>query len=142
MAALSIGEVAQRSGLPASTLRYYEQAGLLPRAVRVSGQRRFAPPILERLAVIRFAREAGFTLAEVRDLFGRFPASSPPPARWQKLARAKLEEAEAMIRRAQAMKKLLEAGLECRCLSIEECGRLIQQAEAAGLWTSTKRKRG
>jgi MerR family redox-sensitive transcriptional activator SoxR len=122
---LSIGEVALRADLNPSAIRYYERIGLLPDAERVSGQRRYDESVLGRLAVIEFARRAGFTLAETRTLLSGFSAKVPPSARWRSLAERKLPEVEALIARARGMKRLLEEGLGCECLSLEECGPLL-----------------
>ena len=121
----SIGEVASRAGVNPSAIRYYESIGLLPEAERVSGQRRYGESVLKRLAVIEFAQRAGFTLAETRTLLNGFSAKVPPSARWRALADRKLPEIEALIARASAMRQLLEEGLECECLSLDECGLLL-----------------
>jgi MerR family redox-sensitive transcriptional activator SoxR len=75
--------------------------------------------------VIEFAQRAGFTLAETRTLLRGFSAKVPPSARWRSLAQRKLPEIDALIARASGMKRLLEEGLECECLSLEECGLLL-----------------
>ena len=121
---LTISEVARRAGVRASTLRYYESVGLLPAPARVSGQRRYAPKILDHLAVIRLAQEAGFTIAETQTLLHGFSPDTPPPERWRELATRKLPEVDALIARAQTMRHILEMGLQCECLSLEECARL------------------
>lgn len=121
----SIGEVAARAGVNASAIRYYESIGLLPKPERVAGQRRYGESVLQRLAVIEFAQRAGFTLAETRTLLNGFSSKVPPSARWRALADRKLPEIEALIARANAMKQLLEEGLECECLSLDECGALL-----------------
>ena len=121
----SIGDVALRAGLNPSAIRYYERIGLLPDSERVSGQRRYDESVLGRLAVIEFAQRAGFTLAETRTLLSGFSTRVPPSARWRSLAQRKLPEVEALIARANGMKRLLEEGLECECLSLEECGVLL-----------------
>lgn len=126
---LTIGAVARRSGLRASALRYYESAGLLPAPRRVSGQRRYDAAVLERLAVIRVAQEAGFTIAETRTLLHGFAPDTPPPARWHALATRKLPEVEALIARAEGMKRVLEAGLRCECLTLEDCARAFDGAQ-------------
>ena len=72
MPELTISEVARQVGLQASAIRYYEQIGLLPRAQRVNGQRRYDATTLYRLAIIQRARQLGFTLSEIRHLFFGF----------------------------------------------------------------------
>ena len=117
-----IGEVSERAGFPASTLRYYERIGLLPRAERVGGRRRYTSAVFERLTVIEFARSVGFSLGETKRLFldGR-----PYSARLRTLARDKLREIEATIRRAESMRRLLSTALRCRCLDVRACSRRL-----------------
>ena len=120
-ATLAIGEVAQRAGLRVSAIRYYESIGLLPKPGRVSGQRRYDNGIFKRLSIIDVAQRAGLTLEEARTLLDDFSPTTPPGARWQALARRKLPEIDELIRRATEMKRVLELGTECRCVSFDEC---------------------
>jgi DNA-binding transcriptional MerR regulator len=128
---LTIGEVARRSGIAASAIRYYEKAGLLPNPIRSGGQRRYDMQALERLALVDFAKQCGFTLAEIRGLFHGFRDATPLSARMQGLARKKIAELDALTRRIQVMKEMLDRAQRCRCLDIEECGRRILQGSAA-----------
>lgn len=121
MAVWTIGELARRAGLRPSALRYYEDVGILPLARRVSGQRRYDDTALRRLEAIRVAQHAGFTLAEIRMLAHGFSPRTPPSARWRELARRKLPEVEDLIARARGMKRLLEAGLRCECVRLDDC---------------------
>lgn len=118
---LSISEVADRVGLNASALRYYEQAGILVPPARANGRRRYHPDALTRLAIIQLAQQAGFTLSEIRMLFEGFEPGATASARWRELAQQKLPEIDDMIRRAQAMRGFLEEGLRCECLTLEDC---------------------
>jgi MerR family redox-sensitive transcriptional activator SoxR len=120
-ATLTIGEVARRARLRVSAIRYYESIGLIPKASRVSGQRRYDDGIFKRLAIIDVAQRAGLTLEEARTLLDGFSSTTPPSVRWQALARQKLPEIEELIRRAAEMKRVLELGSECRCVSFDEC---------------------
>ncbi|MEA2594392.1 MAG: hypothetical protein QOF01_861 [Thermomicrobiales bacterium] len=124
MEQLSIGEVARRTGLRTSALRYYEEVGILSPPRRVNGRRRYDESVLTQLVVIRMAQEAGFTIEEVRTLVSGFPEGTPASARWQALAHRKLAEVDALIARAQAMRRVLEESLACGCLSLESCGAL------------------
>lgn len=124
---MTIGEVAERADLAASTLRYYESAGLLPAPERVNGRRRYREDVFRRLTAIKVAREAGFTISEVRTLLGSVEEGEPISVRWREMARQKLRDVEALIERAQGMKRLLEEGLECGCVSFDDCG-LLQRA--------------
>lgn len=128
---LAIGEVAAAAGVAASALRYYERAGLLPRPERVSGRRVYGEDALRRLTAIRVAREAGFTISEVRTLLGDVDEETPVSGRWREMAVQKLADVEALIERAQGMKRLLEEGLACGCVSFDDCG-VMQRASVAG----------
>ena len=127
--ALGISEVARKVGLKPSALRYYEHAGILPPPPRVHGRRRYDPDVLTRLAIIQLAQQAGFKLSEIRTLFEGFTEGATPSARWRDLAETKLPEVGELIRRAQAMRSLLEEGLRCDCLTLEDCELVIQQLE-------------
>jgi MerR family transcriptional regulator, redox-sensitive transcriptional activator SoxR len=122
---MSIGQVARQVGIRASAIRYYEQAGLLPTPRRRSGQRRYGPAIVDRLALIEFAQQAGFTISEIRTLFEGFEEETPMSLRWQTLAREKLVEVDALIERAERMRHLLDQALTCGCLRPEDCARVI-----------------
>jgi MerR family redox-sensitive transcriptional activator SoxR len=121
MEEMNIGEVARRAGLQPSAIRYYESAGILPAPARTNGRRRYDSSVLQRLAAIQVARQAGFSIGDMRTLFQGFAENTPLSARWQALANNKLAELDALISRAQGMKRLLEQGLTCRCLRLEDC---------------------
>src|SRR5215469_11462904 len=97
MRELSIGNVAQATGLSASALRYYEKAGLLPAPPRRSRQRRYDESVFGRIELIRLALDAGFTIRETRTFLSGFAADTPPAARWRALAVRKLPELEQAI---------------------------------------------
>jgi MerR family transcriptional regulator, redox-sensitive transcriptional activator SoxR len=122
---MSIGEVAIRAGIRPSALRYYEGAGLLPAPERVNGRRCYdgevLRDVLDRLTVVRVAQQAGFTVTEIKTLLDGFSDDTPPSERWRVLAREKLTEVEALVERALGMKRLLERGLRCECLRLEDC---------------------
>lgn len=124
---LAIGEVARRAGIRTSALRYYERIGLLPPPKRVSGRRRYDERTVQMLKVIQLAQGAGFTVAEIQTLLHGFTPDTPPAARWQPLARKKLEELDALIVRAQQMKQVLATGLNCGCLRLEDCAVVLEQ---------------
>lgn len=122
MEQLLIGEVARRTGVTQSAIRYYEAAGLLAEPGRRHGRwRAFPPDVVNTLRVIRMARELGFSLEDIRTLLNGFSPDTAPPARWQQLATRKLPEVDAMLERARAMKRLLERGLRCECVSVLDC---------------------
>ena len=125
MSSMSIGQVAQRCKLSSSAIRYYEKAGLLPKAARVSGRRRYAADVIGRVRLVQLAREAGFTIAEIRLFITGFSAATPPSIRWRTLAERKLAEIAAQMRQLERMRALLDSSFHCRCLSLDECARMI-----------------
>lgn len=127
MDAFTIGEIAQLAGVQPSTLRYYENIGILPPTLRVSGQRRYSGDVLQILAVIQLAKDANFTLPEIRALLYDYSEYSTPSQRWKELAQRKLREVDAIIAHAQEMKQLLEEGLECDSLlyELDSCALLV-----------------
>ncbi len=137
MGSMSIGEVARWAGVRPSALRYYEGVGLLPPPERTNGRRRYdgevLREVLDRLAVVRVAQQAGFTISEIRMLLDGFSEDTPPSERWRVLAREKLPEVEALVERALGMKNLLERGLRCECLRLEDCALIGRGASDASM---------
>jgi MerR family redox-sensitive transcriptional activator SoxR len=125
---MTIGEVAKRSGLRASAIRYYERAGLLPKPARWSGQRRYDSSILARLAVLRRAKNCGFTLDEARQLFND---SGRPSERWQRVAQTKIVELDALMERIKGMRELIVR--RCQCADLDECGRRILASKSCSI---------
>lgn len=121
MTALSIGEVARRTGLRTSALRYYEESGLLPAPSRVKGRRVYDAQVIRRIDGLRFAQEAGFTLKETKALFQGSGVKSTLSTRWQSMARKKLLELDLLAARVVRMRQALELGLKCGCMRIEDC---------------------
>ena len=119
---LSISDVARVFNLRTSAIRYYEQIGILPAPVRKSGQRRYEKSVLFRLAVVQRARESGFTLNEIRELFFGFRPATGPPKRWHKLSERKIAELRSRMKQLKVMETLLKEMQRCRCGALEECG--------------------
>ena len=117
MKLLDIAEVAERSGLPASTLRFYEEKGLIASVGRRGLRRLFEPAVLERLALIALGTGAGFTLEEVGAMFG--PDGRPRIDRTQLTAKA--GELDRAIRRLTAMRDGLRHAAVCPAPSHMEC---------------------
>lgn len=114
-----IGEVAEIAEVATSTLRYYEEIGLIAPPKRVNGRRRYQPTILPILALIQLAKDANFTLDEIKELLYDFPAKMPVSERWQIIAQRKIKEVEQMILEAESTKALLEESLNCLHLHFE-----------------------
>jgi MerR family transcriptional regulator, redox-sensitive transcriptional activator SoxR len=123
MTNITIGELARRTGLRASAIRYYEKIGLLPKTQRIAGQRHYEPGVLNYLAVIDVAKQAGFRIEEIRRLFHGFGKGMPAFHRWQLLAQRKITEMDDLIARAKKMKRLLAKADRCKCLELEDCGK-------------------
>lgn len=121
MKPLSIGEVARRTGIRTSALRYYEDAGILPKAARVAGRRQYPMEIIHRIDVLRFAQQAGFTLDEIKTLFNGFSEETSLSKRWHSLAADKLRELDQLEAGIQRMKRALQLGLQCGCMRLEDC---------------------
>jgi MerR family redox-sensitive transcriptional activator SoxR len=125
MAELSIGEVARHAGIRTSALRYYESVGLLPAPRRVNGRRRYDTATLPRIALIQRAQQMGLTLAEIRALCIGLDNAVPLSTLWHTLAERKLPEVDAQLARITTTRRLLEKGLECACVALEQCGLLM-----------------
>lgn len=121
MGNFEIGAIAEQAGIQPSTIRFYEQLGLLKAPDRVNGRRRYTADVLPQLQAIQVAQEAGFTLKEIGTLFSGFSQDTPVSARWREMAKKKIDEVDALIRKAQRMKKVLEEGLRCGCVELEDC---------------------
>lgn len=136
---MTIGEVAREAGLRTSAIRFYEKAGLLPKPMRSSGQRRYDRSVLELIAVLQHAKECGFTLADTRQLFNGFRSETHVSERWRTLARQKIVELDAMAERIAVMKGLLERIQRCQCMDLHQCGRgILRGRERRGLSTPAR----
>lgn len=117
MRELDIAEVAQQSGVPASTLRFYEEKGLIDSVGRRGLRRVFDARVMERLALIALGREAGFSLDEIAQMFA--PDGRPQIDRQQLVAKA--DELDETIRKLSAMRDGLRHAAACRAPSHMEC---------------------
>lgn len=137
MSYLDISEVARRTGVPASALRYYEEKGLITSIGRRGLKRLFDPNVLERLALIALGRAAGFTLREIGDMFA--PDGRPQIDRHALADKA--DQLDAKIRKLQSMRDGLRHAADCKAPSHLECPRFKR---LMGLAASRKRgpKRG
>lgn len=118
---LSIGQLAARSG---SRRRLFATTSgrvscLSPTGF--GGRRRYEPDHLQRLAAIRLAKQAGFSLREIERFIRGFSASTPPSARWRQMAGEKLSELDRKAQEIERMQAVLQRGLDCECLTLDEC---------------------
>lgn len=129
---MDIAEVAKRSGMPASTLRYYEEKGLIASVGRQGLRRRFAPGVLDQLALIALGRAAGFSLDQIGAMFS--PEGQPSIDR--QLLSAKADEIDVMVKRLKAMSDGLRHAAVCPAPSHAQCPtfqRLLRAAAAGAL---------
>jgi DNA-binding transcriptional MerR regulator len=140
MRELDISEVVRRSGVPASTLRFYEEKGLLATTGRRGLRRLFDAGVIERLALIALGRAAGFSLDEI----GRVFAPHGPPRIDRKLLAAKAEELDEKIRELCAMRDGLRHAAACPARSHMECRtfRRLLRAAAEGAIRAPKSRLG
>jgi MerR family redox-sensitive transcriptional activator SoxR len=119
---LTIGEVARRSGVAASALRFYEERGLIASARAGSGHRRYPRPVLRRIAFIVFAQRIGLTLAEIgAELAGLPPERVPDRRDWARLSRRWARRIEQRIAELERLKLGLGECIGCGCLSLDRC---------------------
>ena len=118
---LTIGDLARRSGRRASSIRYYEEIGVLPAPVRVSGRRRYGDDALRVLAVVDTAQRAGLTLDEIKTLLAAPSGDAAAVDELRKIAERKLPQVDAAIERSLLVKQWLEAAARCDCPSLDDC---------------------
>jgi MerR family redox-sensitive transcriptional activator SoxR len=122
---MRIEEIARRAGLRPSAIRFYEKAGILPSALRKSGQRSFSAETELYFGLIGVARQAGFSIAEIQTLFQGFREGTPASARWQRLARRKHRELGLMVVKLKSMQAVLKKAMRCICIRLADCGRIV-----------------
>lgn len=121
-ATLGIGQVAERSGVAASALRFYEAEGLITSERNAAGQRRFKRDVLRRVAVIKTAQRLGIPLKEIKAAFAALPAHSSPTARdWQRLSRNWQRQLSIRIEQLTRLRDQLDDCIGCGCLSLQSC---------------------
>ena len=139
MKELTIGKIAHYAGIQPSAIRYYESVGLLPQPKRVNGRRYYDDPsILQRLNLIQLARQANFRISELQVLFSELE-EAPVSTRWQALVTEKVTEMEALIKRAQTIKKWLAEAPACQCVQVDDCAKIMFDQTENGKREASKR---
>jgi MerR family redox-sensitive transcriptional activator SoxR len=119
---LAIGEVAERSGLAPSAIRFYDRQGLIRAERTSSGQRRFRREVLRRIAFIRIAQRVGLTLDEIVTALAVLPADRAPTRRdWERLTAGWQDRIEQRISLLEALRSGLSGCIGCGCLSLRTC---------------------
>jgi DNA-binding transcriptional MerR regulator len=132
---MDIAEVAKRTGVPASTLRYYEKKGLITSVGRQGLRRSFAPGVLDQLALISLGQAAGLSLDEIRSMF--LPNGQPSIDR--QILAAKADELDALVKRLKAMSRGLRHAAACPAPSHAECPSFQKLLRAAASGAIEKR---
>jgi MerR family redox-sensitive transcriptional activator SoxR len=129
--ALTIGEVASRSGVAPSALRFYEEQGLIVSSRTAGNQRRYERAVLRRIAVIQAGRAAGIPLQRISAALATLPAHRTPSRRdWERLSRGWREDIDQRIATLEALRNRLTTCIGCGCLSIDAC-QLLNPDDAA-----------
>jgi MerR family redox-sensitive transcriptional activator SoxR len=129
---LTIGEVAERSGVATSALRFYEEQGLIASERTDSGHRRYPRAIIRRVAFIVFAQKIGLSLEEIRVELARLPRNrAPDRADWGKLSAGWTKRIDERIAELERMKSGLTECIGCGCLSLDRC-RFANPGDRAG----------
>ena len=131
---LTIGEVARRSGVAASALRFYEERGLIASERAGSGHRRYPRPVLRRIAFIVFAQRVGLTLEEIATELAKLPGDHAPTRRdWARLSSGWSSRIDERIDELERLKRGLTDCIGCGCLSLDRCQLANPGDRAAGL---------
>jgi MerR family transcriptional regulator, redox-sensitive transcriptional activator SoxR len=129
---LTIGEVARRSGVAASALRFYEERGLISSVRAGSGHRRYRRAVLRRVAFVVFAQRVGLSLDEIGSELAKLPPDRAPTRRdWSRLSGSWTARIDARIAELERLKTGLTECIGCGCLSLERC-RLSNPDDRAG----------
>ena len=128
---LAIGDVAQRTGVSSSALRFYESQGLIASTRTGGGQRRYRRDVLRRVAFVRIAQHVGLSLGEVREALSLLPdGRTPRAADWERISTAWRERLDERVAMLEALRGQLSSCIGCGCLSLERCS-LYNPSDAA-----------
>ena len=132
MTLLTIGQLAERSGVATSAIRFYEEKGLI-RSTRTTGnQRRYEQSTLRRVAFVRAAQRVGLALEEVAAALATLPDNrAPTKADWHRISKEWKPRLEEQIRRIRLLEQRLDSCIGCGCLSLKSCS-LMNPGDVAG----------
>lgn len=136
---LTIGQVAERTGVPASALRFYESRGLITAERNAGNQRRYPRALLRRVSLIRVAQSLGLTLAEVESELASLPDGRTPTRRdWQRLSSRWRSRLNRRIAELEALRDRLSGCIGCGCLSLASCALYNTDDRAAARGTGPR----
>lgn len=119
---LTVGEVSQRSGLPVSTIHFYESKGLIESERTSGNQRRYSPAILRYLAIVKVAQRAGLSLDEVHQALGQYkPGVQLTASQWRRVASKWRQDIDGRIQTLTRLRDELGGCIGCGCLSLKDC---------------------
>lgn len=120
---MTVGEVARRSGVPVSTLHFYESKGLIQSSRSGGNQRRYPGIVLRYIAIIKVAQRTGIPLEEIRETMERFQqdGNKLTPAQWKQLSSQWRENLDERIRKLTRLRDELDSCIGCGCLSLQDC---------------------
>ena len=142
---LNIGDVARRSGVAASALRFYEERGLIRSERKGAGQRRFPRSVLRRVAFIVFAQRIGLTLDEIGAELAKLPPHRAPTGKdWSRLSKTWTSRIDERIQELELLREGLTRCIGCGCLSLERCqlsnpgDRVARQGPGPRYWITSR----
>ena len=136
---ISIGDLASRTGLAVSAIRFYEELGLVHPERNAGGQRRFLKSDIRRLSFVIIAQQLGFTLDQICDQFESLPDERTPNARdWQKISRGFRVELDQKIDALTRLRDNLDGCIGCGCLSLAKCKLYNPEDKAASRGTGPR----
>jgi len=143
-ASLSIGDVARRSGLAVTALRFYEANGLIISTRTAGNQRRYHRGVLRRLAVVQAAQSVGFTLTEIVEMMAQLPADPLPDVEhWEELSTSWRTRLDERIVTLERLRDQLDTCIGCGCLTLAHCGlvnpadRAARTSQGAAFWNGS-----
>ena len=146
---LTVGQLAKRTGVATSALRFYEERGLIRSERNASGHRRYARPTARRVAFVVFAQRVGLTLEEIRSELDKLPTDRTPGREdWDRLTRTWSARIDERIEELERLKGGLTECIGCGCLSLDRCGilnpydRVASRGPGPRYWVGDRRPEG
>ena len=136
---ISIGQLADRTGLAVSAIRYYETQKLVSPERNAGGQRRFLRSDIRRLSFVQIAQKFGFSISQIRETFEALPdGRTPTKADWTKISHSFRDELDERIETLTNLRDKLDGCIGCGCLSLKSCALYNKQDKAGKLGTGPR----